>query len=182
MTQGYGEALPPPPPQGAAGAVPGWGEERPGRFMGHELAGWLQRVLAYLIDVVITLIPLLVAGVVLNPGPGETMSTTASVVVLVLWLLCPAIWVYNRWILQGRSGQSWGKQVLGTRLARADDGQAVGGAIALLRDLAHLLDALPCILFPIGFLWPIWDTKRQTFADKIMNTVVVVRRRAPTAP
>jgi len=110
------------------------------------------------------------------------MSGTTSVVFFLLWWLGPAVWVYNRWVLQGRSGQSWGKQVMSIRLARADDGQAVGGAIALLRDLAHLLDALPCILFPIGFLWPIWDTKRQTFADKIMNTVVVVKRRAPTAP
>ena len=71
--------------------------------------------------------------------------------------------------------------MLNIRLVRSDDGQPVGGAVALLRDLAHLLDALPCILFPIGFLFPLWDTKRQTFADKIMNTVVVVRRR-PTAP
>jgi uncharacterized RDD family membrane protein YckC len=182
VTQGSGEGLPPPPPQGAAGAVPGWGEERPGRFMGHDLANWLHRVAAYVIDLVATFTPPFVAVVLLDPGPGGTMSGTTSVVYLLLWLLGPAVWVYNRWILQGRSGQSWGKQVMGTRLARADDGQAVGGAIALLRDLAHLLDALPCILFPIGFLWPIWDAKRQTFADKIMNTVVVVRRRPASAP
>jgi hypothetical protein len=150
--------------------------------MGHDLAGWLHRVVAYLIDLAATLTPLFLAGVVLDPGPGATMSGTTSIVYLLLWLLGPAIWVYNRWVLQGRSGQSWGKQVMSIRLARADDGQAVGGAIALLRDLAHLLDALPCILFPIGFLWPIWDTRRQTFADKIMNTVVVVRRRPATAP
>jgi hypothetical protein len=150
--------------------------------MGHDLANWLHRVVAYLIDLAATLTPLFLAGMVLDPGPGATMSGTTSIVYLLLWLLGPAIWVYNRWILQGRSGQSWGKQVMSIRLARADDGQAVGGAIALLRDLAHLLDALPCILFPIGFLWPIWDTRRQTFADKIMNTVVVVRRRPATAP
>jgi hypothetical protein len=51
--------------------------------------------------------------------------------------------------------------------------------MAFVRDLAHILDALPCY---IGFLWPIWDSKRQTFADKIMNTVVVVRRRPASAP
>jgi hypothetical protein len=181
VTQGYGEAPPPPPPPGGAGAVPGWGEERPGRFMGHDLANWPQRVASYLIDLFAAIVPILAAGVVLDPGTGRTMSQTASVVYLLLWFLGPAIWAYNRWVLQGRSGQSWGKQLLNTRLARADDGQPVGGTIALLRDLAHLLDALPCILLPIGFLFPLWDAKRQTFADKIMNTVVVVRRR-PTAP
>jgi uncharacterized RDD family membrane protein YckC len=182
VTQGSGEGLPPPPPQGAAGAVPAWGEERPGRFKGHDLANWLHRVVAYLIDLAATLTPPFVAGVVLDPGQGATMSGITSIVYLLLWLLGPAIWVYNRWILQGRSGQSWGKQVMSIRLVRADDGLVVGGAIALLRDLAHLLDALPCILFPIGFLWPIWDARRQTFADKIMNTVVVVRRRPASAP
>jgi uncharacterized RDD family membrane protein YckC len=181
VTGGYGEAQPPPPPPSAAGEAPGWGEERPGRYKGHDLASWLQRVPAYLIDFVAALVPPLAAGVLLDPGAGRTMSQTASVAYLLLWFLGPAIWIYNRWVLQGRNGQSWGKQLLNTRLVRADDGQPVGGTIALLRDLAHLLDALPCILFPIGFLFPLWDPKRQTFADKIMNTVVVVRRR-PTAP
>ena len=177
MTGGYGEALPPPPPPDA-GAVPGWGEEPPGRYKGHDLAAWPQRVIAYLIDFVIALVPPLAAGVVLDPGTGQAMSQTASVVYLLLWFLGPAIWVYNRWVLQGRSGQSWGKQLLNIRLARADDGQPVGGTIALLRDLAHIIDSLICY---IGWLFPLWDARRQTIADKIMNTVVVVRRR-PTAP
>jgi uncharacterized RDD family membrane protein YckC len=56
------------------------------------------------------------------------------------------------------------------------DGQPVGGGIAFVRDLCHILDGLPCILLPIGFLWPIWDSRRQTFADKIVNTVVVAER------
>jgi len=34
----------------------------------------------------------------------------------------------------------------------------------------HIVDGLS--LF-IGYLWPLWDKKRQTFADKIMSTVVV---------
>ena len=42
--------------------------------------------------------------------------------------------------------------------------------MTFVRGLAHFLDSLPCY---IGYLWPLWDTKRQTFADKIMNSVVV---------
>ena len=33
----------------------------------------------------------------------------------------------------------------------------------------HILDALTYV----GFLWPLWDAKRQTFADMLMRTVVV---------
>ena len=71
----------------------------------------------------------------------------------------------------GRTGQSWGKQVLNLRLVRMADGQPMGGGMCFLRDLLHILDALLCYL---GFLWPIWDARRQClFSDKIMNTVVL---------
>jgi uncharacterized RDD family membrane protein YckC len=49
-------------------------------------------------------------------------------------------------------------------------GQPVGVGLAIGRYFVHILDALPCYL---GFLWPLWDSKRQTFADKILSTVVV---------
>jgi hypothetical protein len=46
----------------------------------------------------------------------------------------------------------------------------IGGGMGIGRHLLHILDALPCYL---GFLWPLWDGKRQTFADKIVKSVVV---------
>ena len=56
---------------------------------------------------------------------------------------------------------------------RSADGSYVGGGTAFLRELAHVIDGLPCYL---GYLWPLWDDKRQTFADKICSTVVVRTR------
>jgi len=41
---------------------------------------------------------------------------------------------------------------------------------AFLRDLCHFIDAVICY---VGFLFPLWDAKRQTLADKIMKTVVI---------
>ena len=53
-------------------------------------------------------------------------------------------------------------------------GAAIGFGPAVVRRLAHLLlDAPPCYA---GFLWPLWDEHRQTFADKIATTVVVKGR------
>jgi uncharacterized RDD family membrane protein YckC len=83
------------------------------------------------------------------------------------------ITVYNRWILGGRTGQSWGKQVFNLRLLRMSDGQPIGAGMAFVRDLAHIIDALPCY---IGFLFPLWDNRRQTLADKVMSTVVIAER------
>ena len=52
----------------------------------------------------------------------------------------------------------------------ARTGQPIGALMTFARQLVHLLDALACY---IGYLWPLWDAKRQTFADKIMSTVVI---------
>ncbi|WP_142277868.1 RDD family protein, partial [Mycobacterium avium] len=43
----------------------------------------------------------------------------------------------------------------------------------LLRDLAHLLDTASIV----GWLWPLWDSRRRTFADMLAGTEV--RRLAP---
>ena len=43
-------------------------------------------------------------------------------------------------------------------------------AMAFVRQLAHIIDSLICY---IGWLFPLWDAKRQTIADKIMSTIVI---------
>jgi uncharacterized RDD family membrane protein YckC len=157
-----------PAPEGA-GAT--WGGDQAGFFMGRPLANWLQRVGAYLIDYLIAGIPGFLAFLLFSgTDPNEPPSAGAGLVAFLLYLVSLGIWVYNRWILQGRTGQSWGKQVLNLRLVRMSDGQPIGGGMAFVRDLAHILDGLLCY---IGFLFPIWDPRRQTFADKIMSTVVL---------
>lgn len=86
-------------------------------------------------------------------------------------LLVPAlVWQwYNRWLKAGRTGQSLGKRVLKVTLVAEINGQPIGPMNAFLRDLLHILDGAAYI----GYLWPLWDPKRQTFADQIMKTVVV---------
>ncbi|HKR51832.1 MAG TPA: hypothetical protein VJT72_20070 [Pseudonocardiaceae bacterium] len=50
---------------------------------------------------------------------------------------------------------------------KIETGQPVGSGRALARQLCHSLE------FVIGYLQPLWDDKRQTFADKIVGTVVI---------
>jgi uncharacterized RDD family membrane protein YckC len=197
MTQGYGPQDPnqpdygqqppqapyggQPPPYGTP-AQPGYGPpaqaaggyvaDPPGYYMGRALANWPQRVGAYLIDYLIAAIPAFLALILFSgTQPGETANAGAVLVSSLLYLLSLGIWLYNRAIMMGRTGQSWGKQVLNLRLVRMADGQPMGGGMAFVRDLLHILDALLCYL---GFLWPIWDARRQClFSDKIMNTVVL---------
>jgi len=48
------------------------------------------------------------------------------------------------------------------------DGTALGVWGLLLRDLAHLLDTASVV----GWLWPLWDSRRRTFADMLLRTEV----------
>ena len=84
--------------------------------------------------------------------------------------------VYNRWIVGGRTGQSLGKRVTKIKLISEQTDQPIGAMNAFLRDLVHMLDGAACV----GYLWPLWDDKRQTFADKLMRTIVVDA--APATP
>ena len=180
MTQGYG---PPDPNQPGYGQQPGsyaqpsaYGD-RPGYFrdnrgQDHLLANWFQRVGSYLIDSPIVSIPVVLASLLSGAATDDFGNTNAGVglIVFVLYLVSLGIVVYNRFILQGRTGQSWGKQVLRLRLVKMADGQPVGPLMAFARDLCHILDSLACY---IGWLFPLWDRHRQTFADKLINTVVL---------
>ena len=193
MTQGYGPQDPnqpygqqPPQPYGSpqpygTPAQGGYGQpvpapggyvaDQPGYYMGRQLANWPQRVAAYLIDNLIESIPAFLAVLLFGgTSNGNDPNAGASAVAFLLYLVSLGVWIYNRAIQQGRTGQSWGKQVLNLRLVRMADGQPMGGGMAFVRDLAHILDALPCY---IGYLFPLWDARRQTFADKIMSTVVL---------
>lgn len=143
------------------------------------LTSWPRRVAAFVVDQAAGLAAaaLLVAAYALAitdliggqpPGwgrPAAVMLVVASALVVVQlgWSLL------NRWIRAGRTGQSLGKRLLGIRLLSEQTDGPVGVGNAFLRDLVHLLDALP----GLGFLWPLWDPHRQTFADKLMRTVVV---------
>ena len=74
----------------------------------------------------------------------------------------------NRLLLPAITGWSLGRALLGIRVVRRD-GAAAGAWRLLVRDLAHLLDT--AALF-IGWLWPLWDSRRRTFADLLLRTEV----------
>jgi len=150
--------------------------DQPGTFMGRQLASWQERMGASLIDALLIVSPALAAMVYFatsNVSTADVMAGHGGRTVLVndlLWLGALLFYVYNRWLLQGRTGQTWGKRILHLRLVRMDNGYPPGPGHAFIRDIAHMLD-VPCI--PIGLLWPLWDGRRQTFADKLASTVVL---------
>jgi uncharacterized RDD family membrane protein YckC len=121
-------------------------------------ASWIQRVGAYLIDVA----PIIVVDLILG-----RISVALS---FLIWLASLAWTAYNRWYQAGRTGQSLGKKVLKLRLVSEETGQPIGMLMAFVRDICHIIDSVICF---VGYLFPLWDAKRQTIADKIVKTVVI---------
>lgn len=151
-----------PPPYGAPAGYgqPGWDAPVTGDY-----ASWLQRVGGYVLDYLV-LVPfyiLAAVGVGIGGGGGALVAVVGYLGAFIFGL-------WNTIFRQGNTGCSLGKEWVGIKLVRENDGQPIGPGMTFVRGLAHILDALP---FGIGFLWPLWDRKRQTFADKVCGTVVV---------
>jgi RDD family len=89
--------------------------------------------------------------------------------VFITYLLGLAYLIWNYGYRQGTKGSSIGKSALKFKVvgAQRPASPSVSG-MSILRQLAHAVD---WITFCIGCLWPIWDAKRQTLADKMMSTV-----------
>ena len=151
------------------------------------MASWGRRAAARLIDSLVYLIAYLPYFIglavlldaspnlsVLGPDPAAAASVDLGTLVLsaLLMLLGSVLglvaFIWNRCIQQGRTGQSLGKSVLKLYLVSARTGNPIGAGNAFLRELAHVLDGF----FYIGYLWPLWDAQKQTFADKVCGTVV----------
>jgi uncharacterized RDD family membrane protein YckC len=158
---------------GAAQGDLGWAGAVP---TGPTYAHWGLRVGAFLIDWAIPTVAflvLIVIGAAISSAGGSDGGAAFGIFAALGYLGYLGFWVWNSCLRQGRTGRSVGKSAVGTALVRSADGSYVGGGTAFLRELAHVIDGLPCYL---GYLWPLWDDKRQTFADKICSTVVVRTR------
>lgn len=178
-----GSTPPPPPPSPYDGGQAAGYPAQPAAAVPY--ASWFQRVGAYLVDAMLSIPAVVVIFIGLSIAAAGAETTTdpatgvtsleggnpAGVVVAVLgYVGIFVIYLWNTVFRQGRTGYSVGKQALGIKLIKEDSGQPMGAGMSFVRQIAHILDGLVCY---IGYLWPLWDTKRQTFADKIMSTVVI---------
>ncbi|EFQ82176.1 RDD family protein [Aeromicrobium marinum DSM 15272] len=153
MTQ---PSMPPPPP-----------EQSPTTF-----ASWGQRVGALIIDIIPQLVVFVVCAVLFGEsetGDGSFSFQLAGVGAVLYYLLAFAWFGYNWLYLQGTTGQTVGKKALGIGVHRAGTREPIGPGLTFVRQLAHILDSLPCL---IGYLVPLFDGERRTFADMIMSTRV----------
>ncbi len=170
-----------------------------------DYARWSFRVAAVLIDTLLQ-VPFVVAQVVgyvvafdggglerlPRPGLGVlndsihlsgaqmTASTWVGLAIANLaWLSLIVFTFWNTVVRQGRRGASLGKQSMHLMVVSETDGRPIGVLLTFLRSWLHLIDLL---ILGLGYLWPLWDRKRQTFTDMIMGTAVLHLPPLPLPP
>jgi uncharacterized RDD family membrane protein YckC len=110
---------------------------------------------------------------------NQGVTGPAIAVLLVTWLIGMAYAIWNYGYRQGKTGSSIGKSITKFKVVSERTGQPIGFGMSIVRQLAHLVDLAICY---IGYLFPLWDPKRQTLADKILSTICLPLNSQPPAP
>ena len=131
-----------------------------GAAVGGEYAGFWIRLVAFIIDAIILMVPNGIIEVAID-------STLAQ---LVLRLLVSALYFVGFWVLN--EGATPGKMALGLKVQRTDGGAMEAGP-ALLRWIGYYVSA---IILLIGFIMVAFTPRKQGLHDYIAGTVVVRTR------
>jgi uncharacterized RDD family membrane protein YckC len=154
---------------------------------GAPLARWWQRVGSMLLDVLIVAVPLAIVNAILNSAFGtertvkllngtyvnqRTIQGPAHVVILIA--TTAIVGLYFSVLNGGYSGQTIGNRAPGIAVRDATTGDAIGFKRGLLRwfvrSVLYLALVLPGLL---NDLFPLWDSRNQTIADKAARSVVI---------
>ena len=144
-----------------------------------ELASFLRRLSAALLDVLVFALPM--SSLLLLFLPGARPAFLLAPLVLLAGVLV-------LWALSFRSGQTPGKFLAGIRVLR-EDGRPLGWGMMFVREML-LKRALGMLLFGltgglflvIDHLWCLWDVRRQTLHDKMCGSLVVLSARPAGGP
>ena len=144
-------------------------------FLGR-YAGFVTRMMAYLIDSAIVSIAVFITiwatEWIVNLFAinlllfSEDRSWQMSLALAAgLFIAIRLLYDIGFWLL---TGQTPGKRVLGVRVVRTD-GKRLNFGNALRRSIGYIVSG---ILF-LGYLWVLFDNRRRGFHDKLAGTMVV---------
>jgi RDD family len=194
---------PPPPPGGYPPPPPARGSGYPPQASAQALpkeayTPWFTRAVGSVIDSIAPILLALIGGAYFNSRAfkdstvciyqelgefcvtGNTgVPTEALAVLLVTALVATAFVIWNNGYRQGTTGSSIGKLITKFQVVSEKNGLPIGFGKSIVRQLAHLIDSAICF---IGYLFPLWDAKRQTIADKLIATVCVPLNPQPLPP
>jgi uncharacterized RDD family membrane protein YckC len=119
-------------------------------------AGFWRRFGGSVIDALVIGVPDAIVRVVIGTGAGTLLG----------FLLSLAYFTY----FHGRTGQTPGDAALGIRVVDIDTGEVIGYQRAFVRWLVSLVSG---IVIALGYLWMLWDGRRQTWHDKAARSLPI---------
>jgi len=160
----------------------------PGQAVGGERAGFGTRLGAYILDsilygllgmlFVIPGIILIVQSfsdcvsfndeVVCPPGSPKGGMIGAGIALMLVGMLVVFILFVRA---MGKTGQTWGSKIVGVKVISATTGEPIGVGKAIGRTL--FAGFISANIFYLGYLWMLWDDKKQTWQDKVVSSIVV---------
>jgi uncharacterized RDD family membrane protein YckC len=126
--------------------------------LGGRAAGFWRRFVASLIDSIVLGVVTYALRAAVSSGFGLFLSFVISA-------------GYFTWF-HGRTGQTPGDAALGIRVVDERDriGQPIGYNRAFVRWLVSIVSGLVLVL---GYLWMLWDSRKQTWHDKAAGSLPV---------
>ncbi len=122
------------------------------------------RILAWLMDLAMAFAPLIVLASI---GGSDTQLGIGYIALLLIILL-------NQVVLQGLTGQTIGKKIMGLTLVTEVTGETVGILRAFGRlFIASVLSNFSCGLYGLlDLAWPLFDGRNQRLTDKMLKLTV----------
>jgi uncharacterized RDD family membrane protein YckC len=135
-----------------------------------EKAGFLVRLVAYIIDaIILAIVDGIIQAIFVAPSMRPDASGGAAALAVIGYILV-LVWTFGYLIyFWTTSGQTIGKKVMGLKVIAVDGGELTIGK-AIVRVIGYAISA---IVIYLGFLWVIWDPNKQGWHDKIAGTYVV---------
>jgi uncharacterized RDD family membrane protein YckC/tRNA A-37 threonylcarbamoyl transferase component Bud32 len=146
----------------------------PAGLLGNSYASYGKRVSAFVIDVVLCYILVIILGAMGAALLASGASSGSAAGGMFLLAALAASWLYFLWPT-ARSGQTLGKKAMKIKVVD-DCGYAPGWGKTTLRyvigfGLENLL--MYMVIGLLGWLWPLWDANKQAWHDKIGGTFVI---------
>ncbi len=133
-------------------------------------AGFITRLIAFVIDALILFVTITTISLVANFLLDflRAQDTTRRFVNAILIIVNTTIFIGYPVTFWALAGQTPGKALMGVRIVRTD-GERLQIGRAFIRLLGYWVSS---ILF-LGYLWVLVDGRRQAFHDKLADTFVV---------
>jgi uncharacterized RDD family membrane protein YckC len=144
------------------------------------MAEWWQRLVAFVLDLVILAVPDTIIVSVITAGAVSAGVTGPGSLTPRVWEAIGVAFVLNlgyfSFLDGGHSGQTVGKRAVGIAVRDIDTGGALGAGRALVRRLFFFATYFGLILFVLNALSPLWDPRRRAWHDRIVRSCVVSLR------